>query len=347
MDYSTQDDFLYDIFESESEVRRCFEAHSSGVKIKDFRRLGNLGDSFYLTCSSIGWKSGLLFCLIVDGKPKGVLSFFSRCAYGVSGIYNFYMNLVLQQLIRFLAEQERLQEVLSLKETTKQLVPLMAVGRESTERMHDIRDEMSVIHNKLLMIENIEKYPLRGVAVKHAKQALVSLDRMREVMSKQLQTFKNSRERRKEFDLDDFLNSTCSRMRVTSGFEGVSVDVTGNAKNKKVRIQKFYMERVIENVVNNAIYYAKQNPRSSEFFVKIESRIEGGEGVVSIIDSGPGVLIEPIEKIFDIGISDKPDGYGIGLAISKTIMDEHEGKITVMKHPTYGAEFCLHIPLQN
>jgi signal transduction histidine kinase len=68
---------------------------------------------------------------------------------------------------------------------------------------------------------------------------------------------------------------------------------------------------------------------------------------VSISDTGSGMSQEDVEKIFDPFFTTKPMGLGLGLAICKKIIDEHQGVITVDSEISSGTTFTVSLPLQN
>jgi signal transduction histidine kinase len=71
------------------------------------------------------------------------------------------------------------------------------------------------------------------------------------------------------------------------------------------------------------------------------STSDKGRPVISIRDNGSGIDPEALEKIFIPFFSTKKTGSGIGLSLSKQIMRQHEGRITVHSMPKEGTEFAL------
>ena len=67
---------------------------------------------------------------------------------------------------------------------------------------------------------------------------------------------------------------------------------------------------------------------------------------VDIADSGPGIPDEIMDKIFNLYFSTKENGHGIGLAITKQIIDAHNGKISVTSVPG-GTVFSVSLPIDT
>lgn len=120
-----------------------------------------------------------------------------------------------------------------------------------------------------------------------------------------------------------------------------SINVTINVKPENLFIlaDKIMIEQVLINLIKNAI---------QAFDEQIDRRIElsafsneKGRAVISVKDNGAGIDTEALEKIFIPFFSTKKTGSGIGLSLSKQIMRQHEGNITVKSTLGEGTEFLL------
>jgi signal transduction histidine kinase len=107
------------------------------------------------------------------------------------------------------------------------------------------------------------------------------------------------------------------------------------------------MEQVIINLLNNAIKYS---PGASE--VKIDVAKNNEYITVKVKDFGIGISDEQQEQIFSRffradGLAPYMSGLGLGLYISKEIIDRHRGKIGVKSEPGKGSEFYFSIPFNG
>jgi nitrogen-specific signal transduction histidine kinase len=103
------------------------------------------------------------------------------------------------------------------------------------------------------------------------------------------------------------------------------------------------LEWALESLVKNAIDALRG--RSGTIILRVES--EGREGVLRIIDDGPGIEGSIRRTLFQPGISTKTGGWGIGLALATRVAQEaHEGSLSLEPSPT-GACFRLALPLQD
>ncbi len=99
------------------------------------------------------------------------------------------------------------------------------------------------------------------------------------------------------------------------------------------------MRRVLINLAENAFDAGGEDSR-----ILIETQLEGRLVRLSILDEGPGVDRADRERIFEPYISNKQEGTGLGLAMVRSIVEEHGGKITVSDSPSGGARFDIELP---
>jgi len=104
--------------------------------------------------------------------------------------------------------------------------------------------------------------------------------------------------------------------------------------------------QVITNLVSNAIHY---NQPGGE--VRVSTQIENGAAILKVADTGQGIAPEHLPRIFerfyraDQSRSGANGRSGLGLAISKAIIEAHEGSIEVTSAPGVGSEFTVRLPV--
>ena len=101
---------------------------------------------------------------------------------------------------------------------------------------------------------------------------------------------------------------------------------------------------MIINLIKNAIQALAENDEDGKESKVLEVKAYNGEkdGIyISIKDNGPGIEEEALKKIFIPFFTTKKNGSGIGLSLSKQIMRNHRGNITVKSVQNVGTEFIL------
>jgi C4-dicarboxylate-specific signal transduction histidine kinase len=104
------------------------------------------------------------------------------------------------------------------------------------------------------------------------------------------------------------------------------------------------IEQVLLNLLLNAIdamVVAETQRRS----IVVEARRKGGDAVeISVADTGPGISDELKDKIFESFVTTKPRGMGMGLSISRHIIEAHGGSLRVLCNGNVGATFTFELP---
>jgi signal transduction histidine kinase len=71
---------------------------------------------------------------------------------------------------------------------------------------------------------------------------------------------------------------------------------------------------------------------------------EDNELLIAVSDTGFGLLADNPDQIFESFVTTKPDGTGMGLPISKSIVESHGGRLWAERRPGSGASFCFVLP---
>jgi PAS domain S-box-containing protein len=128
------------------------------------------------------------------------------------------------------------------------------------------------------------------------------------------------------------------RVVVTSAFADNLPPVQGD------RVQ---LQQVILNLVLNAADAMSQVDGRSRDLV-VETRLDGAAQVIlSVSDSGVGIDAGAVERLFDPFYSTKDKGMGIGLSISRSIIEGHEGRLWATANEGDGATFSFSLPCQD
>jgi two-component system, LuxR family, sensor kinase FixL len=104
------------------------------------------------------------------------------------------------------------------------------------------------------------------------------------------------------------------------------------------------LQQVLVNLVRNAVEAVSDNA-DGERKVAIEVEVEEESLRVSVLDNGPGPPSSDEVALFEPFETTKSDGLGMGLAISRTIIENHGGKLWAESNPEGGAAFRFTLPL--
>jgi signal transduction histidine kinase len=110
-----------------------------------------------------------------------------------------------------------------------------------------------------------------------------------------------------------------------------------------VKGDRVQLEQVILNLVVNGIEAIAGAPNGAREIV-CRSWTSDGQALVSLHDSGPGILSDHFQRLFEPFFTTKGDGMGMGLCIARTIIEAHGGEISAESQPG-GAVFHISLPL--
>lgn len=112
----------------------------------------------------------------------------------------------------------------------------------------------------------------------------------------------------------------------------------------RVSVERVQVEQVIFNLVQNAIEAMKQTTDRPRV-LRVRSALDtSGDVIIDIADSGCGIDPENLDRIFEPFFTTRPDGTGMGLSISRTIVEAHGGRLTAAPDPSGGTIFRIALP---
>ncbi|MCY7358876.1 MAG: GHKL domain-containing protein [Rudanella sp.] len=120
--------------------------------------------------------------------------------------------------------------------------------------------------------------------------------------------------------------------------QGISLTVTVPSPAPTIIADAGQIEMILLNLLRNAME-AFANPSGAT--IKLEATMANNHTTLSVCDNGPGIEPEAIEQIFIPFYTTKKTGSGIGLSLSRQIMQQHGGQLTVNSTPGKGSDFRL------
>ena len=113
-----------------------------------------------------------------------------------------------------------------------------------------------------------------------------------------------------------------------------------------VLADRIQIEQTLVNLLRNA-YRAMGENSLDDRHVTIRTEVTGGELRVSVRDNGHGFKGVSPEEIFNPFFTTKPDGLGLGLTISRSIIEAHRGRLWAEQNPDRGATFLFTLPMDG
>jgi signal transduction histidine kinase len=112
-----------------------------------------------------------------------------------------------------------------------------------------------------------------------------------------------------------------------------------------VRADRIQLSQVILNLMmNGADAMDKISPGERELVLRTW-RYDDQSVALSVRDRGPGITINPVDRIFEPYYTSKRDGMGLGLSICRSIVEAHGGRIWASNNPDQGATLHVVLPI--
>jgi two-component system sensor kinase FixL len=126
---------------------------------------------------------------------------------------------------------------------------------------------------------------------------------------------------------------------------GIRVQFQFNPEIDLVIADRVQVQQVVLNLIRNAMD-AMETSQTRDLIVAI-APADGGQVRISVTDSGSGISPEIAEQLFQPFITTKRHGMGVGLSISRAIVEAHNGRIWVEPNPTGGTIFHFTLAVVN
>jgi PAS domain S-box-containing protein len=283
-------------------------------------------------------------------NPDGVISNFIKVAENITERKLMEKDMEKYRHQLEILVKERTQKLEDAQEELIQKERLAALGQLVSIVSHELRNPLGTILASISFIR--EHLRGKGLGVDRAlDRAERNVDRCDGIIDELL-----FYTRKRDLDLettliDTWLNEVLDEQSMP---DGIMVKKELSA-GKEILLDRERFRRCIVNLINNAneAMLAEDGTPQKEHEgqvvgqLTVETRIEHNRLRVRISDTGPGIPQDELEKIFEPLYSTKSTGIGLGLSITKQIVEQHGGGIEIKSEPGNGATVTLWLPVQS
>lgn len=216
---------------------------------------------------------------------------------------------------------------------------LTALGEMASALAHELNQPLSAIANymkgseRLLDASEPDRAKIKGALSAAAEQALRAgqiIRRLRDFVAK------GEAERRIE-NLPQLLEEAGALAMIGAKEQGVRLRFKLDYDLDLVLADKVQVQQVVLNLMRNAIDAMESAPRRE---LVVSTAPAGGDMVeVAVADTGPGIAPDMMDQLFQPFVTTKAQGMGVGLSISRTIVEAHGGRIWAETNPGGGTVF--------
>jgi two-component system sensor histidine kinase PilS (NtrC family) len=232
-----------------------------------------------------------------------------------------------------------LTEIRNLRERAEAAQRLAALGQLATGLAHEIRNPLSSISGSVEMVRDgnalgAEDSRLLGIVISE-------VERLNSLVTTMLQVGRPSQIETEPLDLRAIASEVVAVARgEATASNGLQIEQIGAEVPIIVAVDPDRMRQVVWNLVKNAV---QASPHRGKVEVRA-GRDETGRAFLEVADEGSGISAEHRERLFDMFYSGRSHGVGLGLALVKQIVDQHEGRIEIFDRDGAGTCFRVTLP---
>ena len=255
------------------------------------------------------------------------------------GVFSHYMGVFGSHALKERFFDPAVERELRRERAAMQTEKQASMDELSSSIAHEIRNPIAAAKS---LVQQMGEDPTSVENVEYARVAIEELDRVEHRVSHLLKYAKEEELSFTLVNLAAVVDSALTQLRAK--LDAAKVAVSRNyIAGPTVQADAEKLRGVFVNVIDNALDALASVPEGR----RIDLFLENGAGAatVRVRDNGGGISADRLERIFNPFFTTKEKGTGLGMAISKKIVEAHEGTIDVVSETGRGAEFVVSLPL--
>jgi PAS domain S-box-containing protein len=217
---------------------------------------------------------------------------------------------------------------------------LATIGRMAAHVAHEIRNPLTTVGG---FAKSILKHPEKAERSRESAEVICEeVGRLENILSNVMDFTRPAKPELVPCYAPDFLKKIVREVSGELGGKRVSVDTEIVEDVPTCHLDAEKIKQVIINLLRNA---CDAMPDGGAVRISLQKQAEEEKIRISVTDTGQGMTAKVIKKIFSPFFTTKPDGTGLGLALSRKIVEDHGGKLLVESELGQGSTFTLLLPL--
>jgi signal transduction histidine kinase len=285
------------------------------------------------------------FPILLGGEVLGVMEFFSHEIREPEQELLDMMGTIGSQIGQFI-ERKQAEDALHHAQTELAHVTRVATLGEMTASIaHEINQPLGAIVNSAsACLRWLEAQKLEE-ARRSASRVIAEGHRASEIIGRIRALAKKAPPRKDWLDVNETIHEVIALAHSEVQRNGVALETQLSEDVPVILADRIQLQQVVLNLMMNAIEAmsgAGEGPRE----LLVRSGTDESQGVlVSVQDSGPGFDPKSLDHLFDAFYTTKPQGLGMGLAISRSIVEAHGGRLWATANAPHGAVFQFTLPI--
>jgi PAS domain S-box-containing protein len=253
-------------------------------------------------------------------------------------------------LVRDITARKQAESALQLAQTElAHMSRLTTMGELAASIAHEVRQPLTgLVGSGNAALRYLDADPRDIVSARRAVERMISdAFRASEVIDRIRAMAKKSPERRERLSINDVVSETIAMATTDLQVAGVSLNTELASELPTVLGDQVQLQQVILNLVINAKDAMTAVPKGSRELTVSTEQTEEDTVLVAVRDSGPPIDSGKIDGMFDAFYSTKAKGMGLGLTISRSIIEAHNGRLWAVPNQPRGAIFRFTLPVEE
>lgn len=234
------------------------------------------------------------------------------------------------------------KRMLALERRQRESARLAELGTLTGGLAHEIKNPLSTVQlNLQLLQEDLNPHdPAHSRIVNRLMTVRNETGRLREILDDFLRYAGRLEVVKKPIELNGLLDELVDFFAPQAGANRIQLRLKKNPTPIIAPIDSKLIKQAMLNLMINAVHAM---PGGGELILTLGADPEWA--IIDVIDTGPGIPSETVEKIFEAYYSTKKGGTGLGLPMAKRIAEAHGGTLGVKTDQGKGSDFTLRLPL--
>jgi PAS domain S-box-containing protein len=242
--------------------------------------------------------------------------------------------------------KEAEEELRSSRQELARVGRLMTLGAVTASIAHEVKQPIAAARNNARAALNFlnadppelgEVNEALGCVIGDADRAGLIIDRFRDHIKK-------APTQKERFDLNEAINEVIVLARGAINQNRVSVQTRMVEGSFSIEGDRVQLQQVLLNLVLNAVEavgLVEEGPRELSISTR---QSQAGGALVAVVDSGPGIDPQDLERVFEGFYTTKSGGLGVGLTICRSVIKAHGGRLWAQANEPRGAVFQFTLP---
>jgi PAS domain S-box-containing protein len=243
-------------------------------------------------------------------------------------------------------EHERLRQ---LESDLAHMNRLSMMGELTASLIHEVTQPIgSARNNARAALNFLDHDPSDLGEVREALECVVGdADRARDIIDRIRAHIKKAAPRKDHIDLNEAITEVIGLARSAIAEKGVSVQSHLGEGLPVIKGDRVQLQQVVLNLILNAVESMSSLDVSPRELLLSAKHSGANDVLVAVRDSGSGIDLNHIDRVFEAFYTTKPSGMGMGLSICRSIIDAHGGRLWAEANEPRGAVFQFTLPGQE